>query len=35
MLTLHAEDSVVIIADLDEYLITPQPMSAHQVRREG
>ena len=31
MLTLHAEDSVVIVADLDEYLLTPQPMSVHQV----
>ena len=32
MLALHAEDSVVVVADLDEYLITPKPMSVHQVR---
>ena len=32
MLALHAEDSVVVVADLDEYLLTPKPMTVHQVR---
>ncbi|GAX82258.1 hypothetical protein CEUSTIGMA_g9686.t1 [Chlamydomonas eustigma] len=31
ILSLMAENSLVIVADLDEYLLTPEPMSIHQV----
>ena len=31
MLARHADDSVVVVADLDEYLITPRSTTVLQV----
>lgn len=31
MLALHAEGSLAVVGDLDEYLVTPRPMELPQV----
>ncbi len=32
LLSLTTDDAVVVVADLDEYLVTPQPVNMHQVK---